>query len=116
MSSVHLEGVRFSYSTSNSILENVDLHLGDGWTGVVGGNGAGKTTLLSLIAGSIQPSSGCVRLDPANANTILCEQEVANSDDQVRTFARSDRAAGYCWKLSRDSVVSGSSFLTTATS
>ena len=36
-----------------------DLQAG-GIYGLIGPNGAGKTTLLSILAGSIQPSSGTV--------------------------------------------------------
>jgi branched-chain amino acid transport system ATP-binding protein len=44
-------------------LEGLNLELQEGEIlGVIGPNGAGKTTLFSLIAGSLPPSSGDVRL------------------------------------------------------
>jgi branched-chain amino acid transport system ATP-binding protein len=44
-------------------VDGVDLELAQGEIlGVIGPNGAGKTTLFSLIAGSIPPSSGEVRM------------------------------------------------------
>jgi branched-chain amino acid transport system ATP-binding protein len=44
-------------------LDGVDLELAQGEIlGVIGPNGAGKTTLFSLIAGSLQPTSGEVQM------------------------------------------------------
>jgi branched-chain amino acid transport system ATP-binding protein len=44
-------------------VDGVDLELGEGEIlGVIGPNGAGKTTLFSLIAGSLPPTSGEVRM------------------------------------------------------
>ena len=44
-------------------VDGVDLELRQGEIlGVIGPNGAGKTTLFSLIAGSLQPTSGEVRM------------------------------------------------------
>ncbi len=44
-------------------LDQVDLELRQGEIlGVIGPNGAGKTTLFSLIAGSLQPTAGEVRM------------------------------------------------------
>ncbi|HSS00720.1 MAG TPA: ABC transporter ATP-binding protein [Kofleriaceae bacterium] len=45
------------------VLDRVDFTLAAGdAVGVVGPNGAGKTTLLSVLAGSVVPSAGAVRL------------------------------------------------------
>jgi ABC-2 type transport system ATP-binding protein len=43
-------------------LDQVDLNLGPGVTGVVGPNGAGKTTLLRIMATVLAPDAGVVRL------------------------------------------------------
>jgi branched-chain amino acid transport system ATP-binding protein len=46
------------------VLSEVDFAVGSSEAvGVVGPNGAGKTTLLSVLAGSVTPSAGTVRLD-----------------------------------------------------
>ena len=46
------------------VLSQVDFSVGSAEAvGVVGPNGAGKTTLLSVLAGSVSPSAGTVRLD-----------------------------------------------------
>ena len=67
MPSVHLERVRYSYTSSFDVLQDVDLHLGRGWTGVIGANGTGKTTLLALIAGKLRPTADRVRIDPPSS-------------------------------------------------
>lgn len=97
MSSVSLEHVRFSYPSSLEILDDVNLNLGCGWSGVVGPNGCGKSTLLSLIAGRLEPTEGSVRIEPAGAQPVLCEQEVADVDEQLRTFASSDEGSARRW-------------------
>lgn len=100
MPSVHLESVHFSYTSSTDILTDVDLHLGCGWAGVIGANGSGKTTLLSLIAGKLQPTAGCVRIDPCSSRPVLCEQEVAQSGDELSGFARCTEGSGRRWIVS----------------
>jgi branched-chain amino acid transport system ATP-binding protein len=45
-------------------VNEVDARIEEGEIfGVIGPNGAGKTTLFSMIAGSLPPSSGAIRLD-----------------------------------------------------
>jgi ABC-type polysaccharide/polyol phosphate transport system ATPase subunit len=55
--------------TEHWALKNVSFEVAQGSTvGIIGRNGAGKSTLLRLLAGTIAPSSGQVRLSaPASA-------------------------------------------------
>jgi iron complex transport system ATP-binding protein len=55
--------LRFGY-TSAPVLDGVSLRVDRGaLTGILGPNGSGKTTLLRLLAGTLRPRSGVVRLD-----------------------------------------------------
>jgi iron complex transport system ATP-binding protein len=55
--------VEFSYGTS-PVLHGVSTEVHDGgFLGILGPNGSGKTTLLRILAGTLRPSRGTVRLD-----------------------------------------------------
>ena len=59
---IEMRGVSFSYG-SQSVLEDVDLAVGDREAMcVVGPNGGGKTTLIKLILGLLTPQRGEVRI------------------------------------------------------
>ena len=61
-----VRGVTKLYGTVRA-LDEIDLELGPGVTGLLGPNGSGKSTLLKLISGQLRPDTGAVRvygLDP----------------------------------------------------
>lgn len=89
MPAIHFNHLSFRYSTAIDIVVDADLHLGPGWTGVVGANGAGKTTLLELAAGRLKPRDGSVTVDPAEALIVLCEQTVDHPTDVIVRFVES---------------------------
>jgi ABC-2 type transport system ATP-binding protein len=43
-------------------LNEVNLVIGDGMTGLLGANGAGKTTLMRILTGVLRPTSGRVMI------------------------------------------------------
>ena len=87
MPSLHLDSVSFSYTSTSDVLVGVDLHLGPGWTGVVGANGEGKSTLLLLLNGGLAPTKGSVTVDAAAV--VLCGQNVDRPEPHVLTLAES---------------------------
>ena len=84
MSAIHLDNLSFRYSTASEVLTDATAHLGQGWTGVVGGNGSGKTTLLRLIAGDLAPTGGQLTLDPRDAVVVTA----VPNDPRVVLFVR----------------------------
>jgi branched-chain amino acid transport system ATP-binding protein len=72
-------------------VDGIDLTLAEGEIlGVIGPNGAGKTTLFSLIAGSLPPTSGEVRLDGARVSGLpahrLVRRGIVRTHQIVRPF------------------------------
>ncbi len=51
----------FAWPDGTGVLEDFQLAVGPGRTGLIGLNGTGKSTLLKLIAGELTPSDGTVR-------------------------------------------------------
>ena len=61
----------FAYPGGPRILEAVSFGVADGaLVGILGPNGSGKTTLLRLIARSLRPASGYVRLEGADLSSL----------------------------------------------
>ncbi|MQY10543.1 putative ABC transporter ATP-binding protein YheS [Streptomyces sp. RB5] len=52
----------FHWPDGGIVLEDFDLAVGPGRTGLIGLNGSGKSTLLKLIAGELAPAAGSVRI------------------------------------------------------
>ena len=73
------------------LLRGLPVHLGSGWTGIVGANGCGKTTLLRLASGELEPADGTISR-PASALYV-----VQRTDDppegMAEFFASSDAEA-----------------------
>jgi ATP-binding cassette subfamily F protein uup len=71
---VDLLDVSVSYG-DNEILSHVEWRIAPGErTGVLGVNGAGKSTLLSLVAGSLEPTSGRVKRGKTVKIAVLTQQ------------------------------------------
>lgn len=49
-------------------LDEIDIEIGPGITGVFGPNGSGKSTLLKAIAGLLKPTSGRIGIDGSEGN------------------------------------------------
>ena len=63
---IAIQGVSKLFGTVRA-LDEVDLEIGPGVTGLLGPNGSGKSTLLKLVAGQLTPDTGTIRvrgLDP----------------------------------------------------
>ncbi|KIZ17725.1 ABC-F family ATP-binding cassette domain-containing protein [Streptomyces natalensis] len=52
----------FAWPDGTPVLDDFQLAVGPGRTGLIGLNGAGKSTLLKLIAGELTPTAGRVRI------------------------------------------------------
>ena len=60
---LQLEAVSRAFG-SVKVADKIDLAVGQGMAlGIIGPNGAGKSSLFNLIAGSLAPDSGIIRLD-----------------------------------------------------
>ncbi len=89
MPSLHLIDLSFHHTSSVPLFDDVTVHLGPGWHGLVGANGSGKTTLLRLVTGELEPVSGIVSTDPIQPTPTLCHQSVEHRTDGISSFAAS---------------------------
>lgn len=63
---LEIRGVSKLFGTVRA-LDEIDLEIGPGVTGLLGPNGSGKSTLLKLVSGQLAPDTGSIRvrgLDP----------------------------------------------------
>ncbi len=61
MNLLEIKNLSFAYGTNQMIIDDLSLDLKSGENFVLlGSSGCGKTTLLHLIAGFLDPSSGCI--------------------------------------------------------
>ncbi|MFG2136857.1 ABC-F family ATP-binding cassette domain-containing protein [Streptomyces sp. NPDC048650] len=60
--SIACTGLGFAWPDGTPVLEDFQLTVGPGRTGLIGLNGSGKSTLLKLIAGELTPTAGRVKV------------------------------------------------------
>ncbi|MQU06327.1 ABC-F family ATP-binding cassette domain-containing protein [Pseudomonas helleri] len=77
---VTLEGVSFQLPDGSPLFSDLNLHLDQRHTGLVGRNGVGKSVLAHLIAGDIAPTTGrCLR----TAKVYYLAQHITHAPGQT---------------------------------
>lgn len=67
---LEIEAVAAGYG-SGPVLDDMNLHLGEGSrTAVLGRNGVGKTTLMRVIAGVVRPTRGVIRFEGRDITSL----------------------------------------------
>lgn len=68
---VEVDHVSFAYPGGANVLEDLSVTLAAGTTtALVGTSGAGKSTLAALIAGLVEPTSGCIRVGAVDTSQV----------------------------------------------
>lgn len=72
MSGIEIRGLEFGYGGQSAFqLQIGELRLEPGeCVAIVGPSGSGKTTLLNLVAGTLRPSAGEIRVGDVRVNTL----------------------------------------------
>ena len=65
-----IDGITKKYGTK-TVVDNINLRLPKGVTGLLGANGAGKTTLMRMMCGILKPDSGEITYD---GHDVLSEE------------------------------------------
>ncbi|MFI6318917.1 ABC transporter ATP-binding protein [Nonomuraea sp. NPDC050556] len=85
--SLDLADVRYAYEGGAEVLHGVSLHVPAGArVALVGSTGAGKSTLAAIVAGSLRPLSGTVRLGGVSP-AELGREHVAIVTQETHVFA-----------------------------
>jgi ABC-type multidrug transport system fused ATPase/permease subunit len=68
---IDFENVEFEYEPGVPVLKNVSFHSEAGaTTALVGSSGSGKSTILSLVLNFIQPTTGVIRIDGKDLESV----------------------------------------------
>lgn len=81
---IELRGVTKMFGTVRA-LDEIDLEIGEGVTGLLGPNGSGKSTLLKLVSGQLRPDTGHVRvygLDPFTQPEVFARLGLCPEQDK----------------------------------
>ncbi len=97
---IEVRGVTKLFGTVRA-LDEIDLDIGPGVTGLLGPNGSGKSTLLKLISGQLQPDTGQVRvygLDPFAQPQVFAHLGLCPESDK---FYEEQTGEGFVTALTR---------------
>lgn len=71
---IDMEHVSFAYNEKETVLRDVNLHVGAGTTvALVGPTGSGKSTVANLVARFYDPTEGVVKIDGIDVKTVQQE-------------------------------------------
>lgn len=85
---ITIHNLNFLYeSQSEFLFQDLNLHFGPGWTGIVGKNGSGKSTLAKLIAGELQAHSGNIQV---NGSVRYVSQDTFVTRESLEDFIYDD--------------------------
>ncbi|PJZ45979.1 ATP-binding cassette domain-containing protein [Leptospira brenneri] len=81
---ITVQNLSYRYeSQSEFLFQDLNLHFGPGWTGIVGKNGTGKSSLAKLIAGELDPDLGTIQ---GNASVRYVSQDTYIEKEILEEF------------------------------